>query len=135
MQYPVFKLKFFPCYFSVFLLCYLCFYLCLLCFSYYFSFALLIIIRTTERQRTHINKTSNINKFLTKQTWQNQDMTPYWIFRKNISIISIIWIIWSYRIARLTCGVILWQDELMLCLGTFILTKLKLLFDVVEWSD
>ena len=46
-----------------------------LCFFsvYYFSFALLTIIRTTKWQSKHINTTPNINKLITISSWQNQD--------------------------------------------------------------
>ena len=80
IQETNFKIKFFPFFFfSVF-------------FSvYYFSFALLAIIRTTKWQRKYINKTPNINELITISSWRNQDKMPYWIFRK------IIWfgVIWS----------------------------------------
>ena len=51
--YRVFKLKFFSLFFS---LCFFC--------VHYFSFAILTIIRTTNWQRAHINKASNINKII-----------------------------------------------------------------------
>ena len=58
------------------------YFLCFFC-VHFFSFALLTIIRTTKRQRTYINKASNINKLITMALWQNQGMTPYWIFREK----------------------------------------------------
>ena len=64
------------------------YFLCFFC-VHFFSFALLTIIRTTKQQRTYINKASNINKVITMTLWQNQGMTPYWIFRKKK-------LIWSY---------------------------------------
>ena len=45
--------------------------------AYYFSFALLTIIRATKWQSKHINKTSNINKVITISSWRNQDKMPY----------------------------------------------------------
>ena len=67
------------------------YFLCFFC-VHFFSFALLTIIRTTKRQRTHINKASNINKVITMRLWQNQDMTTYLIFRKKIQ--TFLWFCW-----------------------------------------
>ena len=63
-----------------------------LCFFsvYYFSFALLTIIRTTKWQSTHIKKTSNINELITILSWRNQGKIPYWIFQK-ITKFEVIW--------------------------------------------
>ena len=57
-----------------------------LCFScaYHFSFLLLTNIRGTKRQKTRINKASNINKIITMSSWRNQDKRPYGIFRRII---------------------------------------------------
>ena len=67
------------------------YFLCFFC-VHFFSFALLTIIRITKRQRTHINKASNINKVITMRLWQNQDMTTYLIFRKKIQ--TFLWFCW-----------------------------------------
>ena len=48
----------------------------------YFSFALFDIIRAIMRQRTNVNKPSNINKIIILKSWWNQEMTPYTIFQK-----------------------------------------------------
>ena len=45
--------------------------------AHYFFFAFLTIIRTTKRQRTHVNKASKINKIITMSSWRNQDKKPY----------------------------------------------------------
>ena len=50
-----FEIEVFP--FGLFSLCFFC--------IHYFSFALLTIIRATQRQRIRINKASNINKITT----------------------------------------------------------------------
>ena len=40
------------------------------------------IIRAIMRQRTNVNKPSDINKIIILKSWWNQEMTPYTIFRK-----------------------------------------------------
>ena len=53
---------------------------------YYFSFAFLIINSTTKWQRTHINKTSNINKLITISSWRNQDKCHIEFFEKLFNL-------------------------------------------------
>ena len=85
-QYLVSKLKFFSSsFFPMFLLCYLCLY------PVSFVFLLLFFIHTFDchwnnkaANKAHIIKASNINNIITMTSWWNQDMTPYWIFRKII---------------------------------------------------
>ena len=80
IQETNFKMKFFP--FFVFSICF---------FSvYYFSFALLTIIRTTKWQSAHVSKTSIVNELITISSWRNQDKVSYWIFRKIIWF-GVIW--------------------------------------------
>ena len=79
-QYRVFKLKFFSLLFSVYFFC-----------VHYFSLALLTIIRTTKRQRTHLNKDSNINKiiyFVIMKSWQKWRYDAILNFPKNCIISS-----------------------------------------------
>ena len=44
-----------------------------------------IVLRKFKKpiSRTHINQASNINKVVIMVSWWNQDITPYWSFRKK----------------------------------------------------
>ena len=51
---------------------------------FHLHFWLSVIIRATLRQRTDIDKSSNINKIIIIKSWWNQEMAPYTKFRKII---------------------------------------------------
>ena len=75
-----------------------CFFsLCFFC-VHYFSFSLLTIIRAIKRQRTRINKASNISKIITMPSWRNHDKRLYWIFSKK-------YLMWSYLVTVYTCNI------------------------------
>ena len=95
-RYLLFKFIFYFCFFFVFSLYLLC--------VHYFSYALLTIIRTTKRQRTHIHTVSNDNKIVTMSSLRNHDKTLHWIFQKKK-------LIWSYLVTPSTCSI---QDNFYL---------------------
>ena len=54
--------------------------------------------RAIKRQRTRINKASNISKIITMSSWRNHDKRRYWIFWKK-------YLMWSYLVTVYTCNI------------------------------
>ena len=99
---------------------YPCFFFCL-CFScvHFFSFALLTIIRTTKRQRTRINKVSNISKIFC-YSYDIMTKTRY----DAILNLSKNHLVWSYLgVTLLTCNI---QDSFCFTYSYLYFRKLNL---------
>ena len=86
-----------------------------------------LFLNRTFEQQGHINKVSDINKFVTMTSCPNQDMTPYWIFQKILKLFKLF--SRSYFYLLVTCKINFASFRYF-----FFFTKLKLLWGVTELS-